>query len=78
MKQKPNAAAVLTAVPEATIFQYDGVIYQRIWRIHLSCSKKKNERYPELTESLERFLDNPDMKRYNVKELKPSGNMSSI
>lgn len=26
--------------------------------------------YPELRESLQRFLDNPDMKRYTAKELK--------
>ena len=28
------------------------------------------ESYPELKESLLRFLDNPDMKRYTAKELK--------
>ncbi|MFZ3580090.1 hypothetical protein [Virgibacillus sp. DJP39] len=28
------------------------------------------ESYPELKDSLQRFLDNPDMKRYTAKELK--------
>ncbi|RYL93434.1 hypothetical protein EWI07_07445 [Sporolactobacillus sp. THM7-4] len=28
------------------------------------------EEYPELKESLQRFLDNPDMKRYTAEELK--------
>lgn len=28
------------------------------------------EAYPELKESLQRFLDNPDMERYTAKELK--------
>lgn len=28
------------------------------------------ETYPELKESLQRFLDNPDMERYTAKELK--------
>jgi len=31
---------------------------------------QKIEAYPELKESLQRFLDNPDMKRYTAKELK--------
>lgn len=30
------------------------------------------EAYPELKESLHRFLDNPGMKRYTAKELKKS------
>lgn len=30
------------------------------------------EAYPELKESLQRFLDNPGMKRYTAKELKES------
>ncbi|AXF56272.1 hypothetical protein [Salicibibacter kimchii] len=30
------------------------------------------EEYPELKESLQRYLDNPDMKRYTAKELKES------
>lgn len=30
------------------------------------------EEYPQLNESLQRFLDNPDMKRYTAKELKES------
>jgi hypothetical protein len=30
------------------------------------------EEYPELKESLQRFLDNPDMKRYTAEELKES------
>lgn len=28
------------------------------------------EAYPELTESLQRFLDNPDMERYTAKQLR--------
>jgi hypothetical protein len=30
------------------------------------------EEHPELKESLQRFLDNPDMKRYTAEELKES------
>lgn len=30
------------------------------------------EEYPELKKSLQRFLDNPDMKRYTAEELKES------
>jgi len=30
------------------------------------------EEYPELTKSLQRFLDNPDMRRYTADELKES------
>lgn len=31
---------------------------------------KEIEEYPELKESLQRFLDDPDMKRYTARELK--------
>lgn len=31
---------------------------------------EKIEAYPELKESLQRFMNNPDMKRYSAKELK--------
>ncbi|WP_144461346.1 hypothetical protein [Siminovitchia fortis] len=31
---------------------------------------QKIEEYPELKESLQRYLNNPDMKRYTAKELK--------
>ena len=32
--------------------------------------EKEIESYPELKESLQRYLDNPDMKRYTANELK--------
>ncbi|WP_040982782.1 hypothetical protein [Oceanobacillus jeddahense] len=32
--------------------------------------KQEIDLYPELKDSLQRFLDNPEMKRYTAKELK--------
>lgn len=36
----------------------------------LSNLEEEIESYPELKDSLQHFLDNPDMKRYTAKELK--------
>lgn len=56
--------------------------FSRTSRIGHDCGTERNmneefdnlaqeiEAYPELKESLQRFLDNPEMERYTAKELK--------
>lgn len=59
-----------------TMFVIDGKLFSL--EVHDTDSMNKEfdnlaqeiEAYPELKESLQRFLDNPEMERYTAKELK--------
>jgi len=60
---------------DSTMFVADGKLLSL--EVHDTPSKEEPnnleqeiEAYPELRESLQRFLDHPDMKRYTAKELK--------
>ena len=55
----------------SAMFVDDGKLFYL--EVHDTSSlEEKIEEYPELKESLQRYLDNPDMKRYTAKKLKES------
>jgi len=59
-----------------TMFVVDGKLFSLEVHDRSSVNEEFNnlareiEAYPELKDSLQRFLDNPDMERYTAKELK--------
>lgn len=60
----------------AAMFVSDGKLFSLEMHDTTSLKEEPNnlaqeiEAYPELKESLQRFFDNPNMKRYTAKELK--------